>query len=553
MAKYSPGRRKKKQDPMLVGMCVFGAVVLIAIPVVSKVLFSHSDDKVKETEIVGWSSNDKGEPFYYLENHKKAVGQTAIGDDTYFFDEDGGVTPGWRKHDKKLFYVQKDGKISTGLTHIKDDLYFFNEASDEKAFEMFKGGLKVVAPEKEKPEIKKVYYFDTNGKAIKGQKVTSSGDAYYFGADYSANVGWFEADVKVMTLNDKEISSEAYNVLSDAEKESVQTVDAKKYFYADEEGKLQRGWIESNENGVKSYHYLSDDYYGASGKYTCTFNGKEMEFDFKDTKGTYIPSNNTPADTKPVTTTVKETQKTTEKAPDNTPGWHTDNDGTKYYINQKNERAKGFTDIDGKKYIFNNQGIMQTGKYEDYYADANGVLQSGYLEIDCHNYLYDETTYKMKKGLQILNGRKYFFDPDGRQVISGFRSSGNDVYYFSYLEGGAAVTGFITIGRDNYWFDDEGRRQYGWHKFSDNGAIYYFAPDNEGKMATGYKQIDDKMYYFNPYGALLLDFVEMNGTVYYFGNDGAIVEGDYEYQGKVYHFGNDGRMGDPVEPIITEE
>lgn len=71
LAKYSPGRRKKKQDPMLIGMCVFGAVVLISIPIVSSFMFSHNGEKVNETEVVGWNSNEKGDPCYYLPNHKK--------------------------------------------------------------------------------------------------------------------------------------------------------------------------------------------------------------------------------------------------------------------------------------------------------------------------------------------------------------------------------------------------------------------------------------------------------------------------------------------------
>lgn len=550
LAKYSPGRRKKKQDPMLIGMCVFGAVVLISIPVVSSFLFSNNGEKVKETEVVGWNSNEKGDPCYYLPNHKKAVGQTVIGTDTYFFDEDGGITPGWRKHDKKLFYVDKQGKICTGLTSIKDDLYYFNDASDSKAFEMFKGDIKIVTPDEEKSDINHVYFFDNNGKAIKGFKITSSGDAYYFGDEYFALTGMFEGNATVMTLKDKEISPDEYEELSEEEKAEVKETQTRKYYYADEDGKLQRGWVEIIENGSTVYHYFTNDYYSAYGKYNdLDFNGEKMDFDF-DEKGTYIPASNKSETTKAVTSTAtsKETEKADTKKEELTEGWHENEDGSKYYVDQNKKYVVGIRDIDGKKYIFNDQGILQKGHIslgnDRYYAGADGALVSGRIQDGNLFYMYDSNTFKMLTGLQNYNGGKIFFDPDGRQVFSSFRASGNDVYYFSSRkeDDGKCVSGFIRINGSNYWFDDSGKRMVGWHSFQEGGAIYYFNPENEGKMSTGYTQIDGNMYYFDPNGALQKGFVETNGSVFFYGNDGIIIEGDYEYNGAVHHFDNSGRM-----------
>ncbi len=549
VAKYSPGRRKKKQDPMLIGMCVFGAVVLIAIPVVSGILFSNDKNKVKETEIVGWNNNEKGDTCYYLPNHEKAVGQTVIGTDTYFFDEDGGITPGWRKHDKKLFYVDKKGKICTGLTYIKDDLYYFNDASDSKAFEMFKGDLKIVTPEEDKSDINHVYYFDNNGKAIKGFKVTASGDAYYFGDEYFALTGLFEGSASVMTLDGKEISPDEYDSLSEEEKAQVTENQTTKYFYADEDGKLQRGWVESFENGSTVYHYFTNEYYSASGEYKdIEFNGEKMDFDF-DEKGTYIPDSGKSETTKAVTTTTtKGSEKNNSNKEDLTAGWHEKEDGSKYYVDKNQKAAVGLTDIEGKKYIFNDQGVMLKGHIsignDHYFAGQDGALISGRIQDGNLFYLFDSNTYKMLTGLQNINGGKMFFDPDGRQVFSDFRTDGNDVYYFSSRkdDDGKCVTGFIRINGKNYWFDDSGKRMVGWHSFQENGAIYYFDPENEGKMAAGYTMIDGDMYYFDPNGSLQLGFVPMNGTIFYFGENGIIVEGDYEYEGAVHHFDSSGRM-----------
>ena len=35
---YSPEKKKKKKDPMIIAVCVFGAVLLISLPVVGKIL-----------------------------------------------------------------------------------------------------------------------------------------------------------------------------------------------------------------------------------------------------------------------------------------------------------------------------------------------------------------------------------------------------------------------------------------------------------------------------------------------------------------------------------
>ena len=47
---YSPEKKKKKKDPMIIAVCVFGAVLLISLPVVGKILSDSNNNLVIENE-----------------------------------------------------------------------------------------------------------------------------------------------------------------------------------------------------------------------------------------------------------------------------------------------------------------------------------------------------------------------------------------------------------------------------------------------------------------------------------------------------------------------
>lgn len=183
------------------------------------------------------------------------------------------------------------------------------------------------------------------------------------------------------------------------------------------------------------------------------------------------------------------------------PGWHTDGD-VKYYVKLPFSRASGIVEIGKDSYFFSPDGrhalLYGWNKFDGYYywSDADGKIVKGEREIDGEKYYFDEKTgihYRdvayildgklwyfndhgfktfgiveldgfkfcfsetgnLKKGLQVIDGKTYYFDPKNENMVFGMVTVGSDTYYFG--EDGAAVTGKTEIDGIEYEFDENGK------------------------------------------------------------------------------------------------
>ncbi|MBP5255569.1 MAG: hypothetical protein J6Z80_00795 [Clostridia bacterium] len=183
------------------------------------------------------------------------------------------------------------------------------------------------------------------------------------------------------------------------------------------------------------------------------------------------------------------------------PGWH-EKDGVLTYVTFPFVRAKGMADIGGHRYYFSERGgnplvkgwFKTDGYY--YYADESGRLVTGEriiggenwsFEADYRNYrneavivggrlwYFDSHGYKvfgivelngekfcfsengnLSHGLQNLDGKYYYFDPENENMVYGLKTVGGAVYYFG--EDGAAYTGTHVIDGVEYTFAEDGKR-----------------------------------------------------------------------------------------------
>ena len=209
---FNSGTKKKKQDPMIVAVCVFGAAVLVALPVIGFLLSrggGNPGQTVSNESNAGWNSIDGRMIYIDPETHEKVQGLHEIDGKMYFFDANGGITPGWTTYDDNLVYVTKEGTLATGIYKIGSQVFYF----DEETYAMFTG-FKVVDG--------KIYCFRDDGQAMTGFQ-NIEGNDYYFNNDGEMQTGWFEVDGK--------------------------------NYYADEDGQLARGW-KILDDGT---HYFTDD------------------------------------------------------------------------------------------------------------------------------------------------------------------------------------------------------------------------------------------------------------------------------------------------------
>ena len=121
---------------------------------------------------------------------------------------------------------------------------------------------------------------------------------------------------------------------------------------------------------------------------------------------------------------IKDQNKVVYYAPSNAQmqyGWQNINSNKYYFDKFSGAMTTGQRNIDGSWYLFDDQGVMQTGlqnlaSYGQnkvvYYA-SNGQMQYGWQNINGKDYYFDTISGAMKTGTVNINGKNYTFNSDG--------------------------------------------------------------------------------------------------------------------------------------------
>lgn len=212
-------------------------------------------------------------------------------------------------------------------------------------------------------------------------------------------------------------------------------------------------------------------------------------------------------------------------------GWGKRNSQWCYFVN-------GFTVVDclykvsGVNYLFNADGIMQTGWVKttapdqegkltsvwSYFKSSGARVESGWLKLNSKWYYFVNgaslagTEYK-------INGTNYRFNDDC-SMFSGWlevtytgadgKSHTGSRYYYS--SGARCENGSYKIGSYYYYFIDS-ILQHGWIDTSGGDRLYAY---ESGRLRSGWWQNGDHWYYFNDNGKLATGWKTINGYTYYF-------------------------------------
>lgn len=165
---------------------------------------------------------------------------------------------------------------------------------------------------------------------------------------------------------------------------------------------------------------------------------------------------------------------TTPEAPKNL-GWVTDNNETRYY-DTENHFVTGMNTIEGKKYYFNNDGVLQRGILKIgkayYYADGKGVIRTAKGFVSCSGRLY-----YVQNGGQILAGKTFKL---GKKT---YRAAGN----------GVIMRGVYKWGKYYYYSDSKGVLRTAKGRFRWKSNTYYC---NKGGKLTTKKMVKSGKYYY---------------------------------------------------------
>ncbi|MBQ6834281.1 MAG: cell wall-binding protein, partial [Lachnospiraceae bacterium] len=230
-----------------------------------------------------------------------------------------------------------------------------------------------------------------------------------------------------------------------------------------------------------------------------------------------------------------------------TPKWDNTEEAVWYYFGSTGKMAEdGWKKIDGKSYLFDSDGVMQTGWSEDglYYLGDDGAMKTGwrYLEPEEGD---EENNYREESD----DGKYwYYFSSNGKKYCTETGDSDGD-YRISRING------------DYYCFDETGKMQTGWvyllgdpeHAPGDSIENWrYFAEPEITNLTTGAsvkgwlslippEELSDNMddpvvwYYFEKDGTPKMgpeygdastdDFVRISGKSYLFDKKGNPVSG----------------------------
>ncbi len=202
--------------------------------------------------------------------------------------------------------------------------------------------------------------------------------------------------------------------------------------------------------------------------------------------------------------------------------WSKDENGNWTFVDEDgNAVSDTWAVIDGERYFFNEEGVMETGWVLDedtwYYLAESGAMATGWVN-DNGTWYYMEETGEMQTGWANDNGTWYYMNESGA-MQTGWELVNGTWYYMA--ESGAMATGWVNDNGTWYYMNESGAMATGW--VNDNGTWYYM--NESGAMATGWVLDGATWYYMYSSGAMATGWVLDGTTWYYMNPSGAMATG----------------------------
>ena len=237
--------------------------------------------------------------------------------------------------------------------------------------------------------------------------------------------------------------------------------------------------------------------------------------------------------------------------------WVNTSDGWKFY-NAGGSQAKGWLKQGATWYYLDKDtGIM---------ADETAVVVNG------QQYYFSKGGALVENGWCYQNGMELYIQ--NNSLVTGWKTIGGNTYYFDLMRGYKVNNREQTIDGQNYIFNKDGKIiKNGWAEMiggdsyviwyyikdsqkqsgfvNDGGKIYYMDPEDYNRMATGWKEIDGKTYFFNDSGSAAREqWVNDAEGKSYFKADGSLASGLETIGGKTYYFADTGRHAAAISQWI---
>ncbi len=374
-----------------------------------------------------------GTPYYYYfdQNGYLAYGLVTVNGNSYFFDSadkkhKGAAVRGWKTVAGKTYYFDDEtcrakkglqyvgtekcffdrttGVVQTGFVTSNNKTYYF----DRKTYAAKKGLCTING---------KKYYFAPNCVMAKNTPVVVNGKKYYFTGNGTAQTGfakigadkyYFDQNAVMQKNCFKKIGTVTYYFGNNgrAYHDGIKKIGNDYYYFSNSCAMHRYKWIKYNGKnyfigsdgkaykgahtvkGSKYYYYFNSQGQLAGG--TATVNGLHYRF----------RSNGRPYQ-----------------------GLYTTPEGIKYYYNSYGALTKGAAIVGGSYYLFGLDGkwVTKQGWYnvknKRYYVQGNKRIARGYADIDGNQYYFDNKGVMLKREWKYVNGYKFYFGNDGKRLL----------------------------------------------------------------------------------------------------------------------------------------
>ena len=472
------------------------SMLIIAMPVYAKEkevveLPSTQIDLEETIELPNGWHEENGKK-YYVVDHQFYKGEKKIDGSWYYFDEfTGEMRTGFVDHHDKSYYYNNQGQMQYGEKKIEGNWYYFHQVTGV----MKKGWVTYH---------NKNYYYNENGHMLHG-KAEVEGQNYYFDSVTGVlKTGWnVEGEKKYYCTATGNVKGE-------------KKIGGNWYYFDEETREMRTGFVT---------HHSNQYYYDKQG---------HMQYGEKKIGGNWYYFH-------PVTGVMKK-------------GWVTHHNKN-YYYNENGHMLHGKAEVEGQNYYFDSvTGVLKIGwnieGEKKYYCTATGNVK-GEKKIGGNWYYFDEETREMKTGFVTHHSNQYYYDKQGRMQYGEKKIEGNWYYFhpvtgvmkkgwtthhnkvYFYDENGCMYHDWNTIDGIEYYFDSITGVFCGWIK--ENGIVYYSV---DGKHCTGEKKIEGNWYYFIPEenGEMATGWCEHHGYTYWYDADGKMKYGWQEIEGQNYYF-----------------
>lgn len=206
-------------------------------------------------------------------------------------------------------------------------------------------------------------------------------------------------------------------------------------------------------------------------------------------------------------------------------GWVKENGKVYFYRNGK--KVKGIVKIKKKYYFFHPKtGVRKRGliryKGKKYYFSKKWYAVKGFQKVKGELvYCNSKGLICNPSGLVAYQGKRYFYDGETGEQITGWVHKGEYSYYFSKRKG-YALTGWQTIKGKEYYFNSKGILLTNrWIQ-----DLYYV--NDKGVRVTGWLRLGEEVYYLNPEnGEMSVGFTDVGSETYYFDQDGLMLQNQW--------------------------